>query len=202
MAKRQSSIDDPKIPISQVRITDFGGIACGLDLHDTDPGESYYQVNVVPFHPGELRVRRGFVPCQFDSGPSAVLVAPPLVRYAEAASSIWMHSDARRGREIDVAVWENFTVTTHSPESNFHTVNAFGRVVLDSSASAYRGNFIHLDMSAGSYNLHGAILVTDEYSSQGQDHMFAAMGVYPVGAASVSGVSNTMSSKSGVYHGS
>ena len=202
MAKRRAPPDDPKEVDSKVRITDFGGIACGLDLHDTDPGESYYQVNVVPFHPGELRARRGFVVCQFESGPTAVLVAPPLVRYAEAASSLWMHSDARRGREIEVSVWENLVVTAHQPVSNFHPVKAFGRVVLTSTASAYRGNLTHLYVSAGSYSLDGDFLVVSAAGHAGQNQMSAVVGVYPVGASPVSGVSNIMSVNSGVYHGS
>lgn len=180
MAKRNSPTDDPKAPVSQVRITDFGGIACGLDLHDTDPGESYYQVNVVPFHPGELRVRRGFVACLFDSGPTAVLVAPPLVRYAEAASSILMHSDARRGREIDVSVWENMVVTVHQPVSSFSPVQAFARIVLTSEASAYRGNPNWMAAASGSYNLSGDSMVVLTSGSIGHFQVSVAMGIYPV----------------------
>ena len=137
----------------------------------------------MPFHPGELRARRGFVVCQFESGPTAVLVAPPLVRYAEAASSLWMHSDARRGREIEVSVWENLVVTAHQPVSNFHPVNAFGRVVLTGTASAYSGNLNHLYVSSGSYSLGGDSLVVSTSGHAGQNQMYAVVGVYPVGAS-------------------
>lgn len=135
MAKKQSPPSDPKEAESRVRITDFGGMACGLDLHDIDPGESYYQVNVVPFHPGELRVRRGFVVCQFEPSPGAVLVAPPLVRYVEASSSIWIHSDARRGREINVSAWSELIITAEPPVTTFHNVHAFSRVIVSASSS-------------------------------------------------------------------
>lgn len=60
MPRRQRSNADPKSSDNDVRITDFGGMAPGYDQHDNDPGQSWYQINAVSFHPGELRCRGGF----------------------------------------------------------------------------------------------------------------------------------------------
>lgn len=135
MAKKSSVPDDPKASDQRVRITDFAGMSPGTDLHDNDPGESWYQVNVVPFHPGELRVRRGFVVCQFETGPTGVLVAPPLVRYADATSSVWMHSDSRRGRDINVAAWQSFSVEARQPVSNWPKVDSRALLVMTGEAT-------------------------------------------------------------------
>jgi hypothetical protein len=58
--------DDPKLPDSSVRITDFGGMSPGTDQHDNHPGLSYVQVNAVSHHPGELRCRQGFRVLKFE----------------------------------------------------------------------------------------------------------------------------------------
>ncbi len=57
---------DPKEPETTVRITDFGGMSPGTDQHDNNPGLSWFQVNAVSFHPGELRARQGFRVLKFE----------------------------------------------------------------------------------------------------------------------------------------
>lgn len=50
----------------RVSIRDFPGLALAVDPLDALPGSSRDQVNVVPTHPGELRVRRGIRFVRFD----------------------------------------------------------------------------------------------------------------------------------------
>jgi hypothetical protein len=64
MARKQP--DDPKRPNGITKITDFAGLAPSADPHDIHPGLAAIQVNAVPIHQGELRVRRGFRVVQFE----------------------------------------------------------------------------------------------------------------------------------------
>jgi hypothetical protein len=58
---------DPKAPIGRTVIRDFLGYTPNMDPHDLQPGVAVTQMNAVSWKPGELRVRPGYVPVQFDT---------------------------------------------------------------------------------------------------------------------------------------
>lgn len=58
---------DPKAATSKIVIKDFPGYAPNADPHDLPPGSAVKQVNAMSWKPGELRIRLGYVPVNFDS---------------------------------------------------------------------------------------------------------------------------------------
>jgi hypothetical protein len=58
--------EDPKTPVGQVVIKDFGGLISNEDPHDIPPGTAIRQINAQSIRPGELRARPGTKVVQFD----------------------------------------------------------------------------------------------------------------------------------------